>query len=566
MSSSPQVSSAPPPANGRRAWRLMGWLVLILGVCYLALQNGRYATGSGDDAFYLAAARNLARGDGFTCNGGPVVVVPPGWPAFLALEMLVSPTFLLLQLVSSALLLTAAAFWYLVLLRLTTPGRAFAVMLAVGLLFTWHRYAQAMNSEPLFYAMLAGAVLLACQIEEGRPVLWRAPLLILLCGAFVWVRWAGLMAAPLPASVLVSGQVRPRWDRRWLIAAAACAAIAASFAASRQWVRARAERAVLAGQTSETVERALEDYEQMTSEALGRSPRAYAGRALATGVWLSHMLWTPVGTLTRRLGADWLMNVAGWVLFGVYVWGVWPDTRSRRWIWAGALMLCGALIMTHSRPVGRYITPVMPLLVLGIWRGFDAASARVQGRWRRAFQAGGGLLVASVIACHGAVWAAGVVVAHLPDSDEAAVGGEYAEVLGIARFARESGVADGELAFCLRVPSRAIVRVNNWTARALHLMTDRLIAVVPRELCAYPPSTALHDWARQQGVRFVLMRSPYQPRRLWHFRLPTLAESGPEQEAGSAGRYYALYAVDEDGFRPVTPPAPDRSPRRMPGL
>src|SRR6185295_11272654 len=49
-------------------------------ICIYALLQNRYWVPSGDSEVYISIARNIARGDGYTFNGQPVQMVPPGWP------------------------------------------------------------------------------------------------------------------------------------------------------------------------------------------------------------------------------------------------------------------------------------------------------------------------------------------------------------------------------------------------------------------------------------------------------------------------------------------------------
>src|SRR5690349_20940536 len=77
-----------------RDWITFSVTVAILLVTYLCLQNPYWVPG-GDSEVYTTIARNLAIGKGYTFNGYPVSMVPPGWPAVLALFIKISPTFLL---------------------------------------------------------------------------------------------------------------------------------------------------------------------------------------------------------------------------------------------------------------------------------------------------------------------------------------------------------------------------------------------------------------------------------------------------------------------------------------
>src|SRR5262245_34928361 len=103
-------SVAAPAALGERALSrdliAFGTAVGILLTMYLLLANPYWVPG-GDSEVYTAIARNLAAGKGYTFNGLPVSMVPPGWPWFLAAAMKISPTFLFLKLLTMSCMLGA---------------------------------------------------------------------------------------------------------------------------------------------------------------------------------------------------------------------------------------------------------------------------------------------------------------------------------------------------------------------------------------------------------------------------------------------------------------------------
>src|SRR4051812_42190550 len=61
--------------SDRKVFAITMAVVLAL---YLLLQN-QYWVPAGDSELYTAAARSLARGEGYTFNGQPVAIIPPGW-------------------------------------------------------------------------------------------------------------------------------------------------------------------------------------------------------------------------------------------------------------------------------------------------------------------------------------------------------------------------------------------------------------------------------------------------------------------------------------------------------
>ena len=89
------ASSSSSSVEARRRWRALvqmndrvafATLVVSLLLLYGLLQNP-YWVPAGDSELYTAAARNIARGDGYTFNGQPVAIIPPGWSWMMAMVM-----------------------------------------------------------------------------------------------------------------------------------------------------------------------------------------------------------------------------------------------------------------------------------------------------------------------------------------------------------------------------------------------------------------------------------------------------------------------------------------------
>src|SRR4051794_3235314 len=79
-------------SDTRTAWRV--WAILVVGIAalYFLMFNPYWVPG-GDSELYIAVARSLATGKGYSFNGHFVSICPPGWPLLLAGLMKISPTF-----------------------------------------------------------------------------------------------------------------------------------------------------------------------------------------------------------------------------------------------------------------------------------------------------------------------------------------------------------------------------------------------------------------------------------------------------------------------------------------
>ncbi len=539
------------------------FLVIIVVYCaaYALLYKLQWVPGGGDDAYYLAVARNLVRGDGLEWAGRTMTRYPPGWAATLATVLRFCPYFAALNIMAVALLTGAACLWYGILKRYASERTAFWVVLMTGLLFEWHRFSYTLYSESLFALLLAGAVLLALQISEGRAAWWRMPLLAALCAAMPTLRWAGVLVAPVVAGALLPGELLPRVNRRWACAALAVIALAGSFLVTFRAVEAHARPAGNAEETASIAERV-----QALHDRLSHNRPALPRRIGIAGQWLSMLFWPPA---TVGLSSPLLLAAtvgAGWVLVVLLCFRLWPALHGKEWLWIGAATYWGALVVLHHRPVARYLTPVAPLFLLGVVQGFRNLRRIVPAAaLKRLAAAALVAFLAATVACNAALFAVNACVIRSPRFQLQWTAGEYGNLLAIAQALEGKDLKDGELAVSVRYTDPYRRGDNTWARRLLYLLTDRIVRGAP----TLPEEDATEEvvvgWARDRGVRFVVVRPPEWPSRIWHFRLGDgTLEMGVDEQRADA--YYRLYEITEGGLvrRHLQPPEP--GPRRIPGL
>jgi len=551
-----------------RAVRRLLWL-LALAALYACLLRGEWVPGGSDDALYLAAARTMVKTGAYLWNALPILHFPPGWTVILSAVLRVSDSFLVLNALASACVIGAAMLWYCILRRYCLPRRAVQAAFVTGILFEWHRFAFTLYSEGLFFLLLAGTVLLALQINEGRRAVWRIPLLLLLCVALVQLRWAAVLAAPIIAGALVSGRLKPALDRRWVCAVLACAVLAGTFLLTHQVLRRSAKLMRDEGRTAaerEGAAAALERDAERVASSAAASPVQYAARAGRSGHWLSMLFWPPT-TMGLRSGTFGpLTNAAGFVLLLALAVRALTAARRKHWLWAGCAVYCAALILQHRRPVARLFAPVAPLILLGVWEGLLALGGRKAGARRWLARSAVAAFLVAVLACNGALLAVNAFALRSPRFATMWLAGEYGEILAVAYHLNDEGVGDGEVAATRLYADPYRGRNSPWAWRTLYLLTEKDVRSLPDELDSATPDERLLAWARSHGVRFVIARSPEMVRRIWHIRRGSHRQEPPA--GGDAGRasFYELYEVREDGFERVPLEPPRHGPRRMPGL
>lgn len=385
--------------------------LLGLGALFGLLQNP-YWVPSGDSEFYIAIARDMARGLGYQWNGQPVAMSPPGWPLVMAAVMKISPYFLPLKLMTMSCMIGALICAYWIIVRFVSPQKATFVILLTATLTYVYQSTFWLISESLFCLVSIGALLLAFQIREGRRQWWRIALVVLLAGAAVSVRWAGVLSAlPIVAALFDRDDVFERlkhWatnlskvlrsDRCLQSAILVCAFTLFSFFALRFATKppAGSDSVVLAATASgeedeegdATVvtdpaatqgttlpasgpasppftgmdKQGTTSYKLLTETTAGKG---YDDRLLGWGKWFSWLFWQPFRAAAGSVLIEGLASVVGWMVICLLMVVSWTGLLERRWIWPAVTAYSLALAMLWPVANARYLVPVAFLIALG---------------------------------------------------------------------------------------------------------------------------------------------------------------------------------------------------------
>jgi hypothetical protein len=534
-------------------------LVAILFLFYLGLQNGLWVPVSDGD-IYLSVARNVATGKGFTFNSLPVQAIPPGWPLFLAGMMRISPRFAFLNPVPMCLMLAAMFLYYRVLLRLTTPRRAFITCLITGALSHVFHRTFLFHSEGLFCVIVAGTLLLAVQANERRS-LWRIALVVILCALIVFVRWAGILLAPIMAGALLGGQLRPKFNRLWIGAAVAMVVLAGTFLYLRG----------SQGEAEETIRQATATRSYAAyKHPIVRRLLTIQSRVLRISIWYTALLSEPVRLGQSVKAINIMAGIIGFGLLGLLVYGMVPYLRRRQWILLGALLYSLGIAAMWNTVTGRYFVPVAPFLILGMWDGVDRLrKAGPSPAWGMASRT---ILIAVLIgaaASNLSLYAVNVWLLHRDNFYDHYYSGQPKELMAIAEVLNARSVKDGEVGrsnpkarWATGSPSQGVL----FDLRGLAFLINRTIASAPRDEYGREPSDELFAWARETGLKYYIHNPPTNPWRIWHFRAPWLQEWKTGKPVGETAPFYELYEVGEDGFKKVALPETVKVIDRVPGL
>lgn len=490
-----------PPPITRRDWRVCGAATAILLVLYLLLQNGLWAAGP-DTAFYTSVARELAREAQFKFNGGFVGRAPPGWPVVLSLGMRISPTFAFINLIPMACILATVAMWYFILRRFVASKQAFWMVLLAGTGYWWYASTVQLRSEALFCLIFTAAVLVAADVWKCTHLWLRLPFLALLCAAMVCVRYAGLPAAFVVAGVALTG-VRANTAGRHLLAVLL---IAGSTVGAYLGIRYVIEHVLpqevvskpnpaggggggggpaITGPAGTKLDVYKPDDEGGTpslpatmipKNAVGK----FAVQGLLAGQWTAGVLWMPSHVAVSNRALAMVVNVFGWYLLVVYFIYAGRMAKVKNFILLGAALYCAAIICRWGVVNPRYLMPVAPLILLGVWMGFHtiATNAKRPGV-RRFFSLGVPLLVGTVALSNLALFAVDAYIARSGQFYKKYYAGELNELVGAAHYLREAGVKDGEVAVNAQIINLNRARPNGFGMRGLVMLMDKGITAVP---------------------------------------------------------------------------------------
>jgi hypothetical protein len=530
---------------------------------YLLLENPWWVPG-GDSEVYIEIAKNLALGNGLLWNGRPVGMVPPGWPMVMALVMKISPTFLALKLLTLACMLGALGCFYWICRRFASPGLSCAAVLLSGILSHIYSLTFWLHSDALFCVVSAVALLLALQIQEGRTHPWRIALMLLLCAAGVFVRWAGLLNILLIGAALLQGQIRPRWTREWIVTGAAGGVILVSFFATRIGMRMVAPPRVEYTNAAAAIDAAsaMEDsgatsigeagavsgsYAIVTAHGEHGAGLAYVARLAGWGTWFSFLFWQPL-----RLGSAWtavwiVADLLGWVLIAMLIAAVVRDVRARNWLLLAVALYSFALCMNWPQATARYLVPLAPLIMVGFLRGGVVLQQALPRLWQqRAVYWVWLHCLSAVILVNLTLYAIDLSVMRSSNFYDRYEAGLNRTIIAVAARLNSLNLQHGQAVMNPLYVNFGRARLSPTGLRALTMLTGKAIQTIPAEMAKKMNRRAvpLRQWLSDNHAAYYLDQPTISPWRVWHFRLGWLQEWKTGEPAYDSGAGWRLYQCD----------------------
>jgi len=389
------MASSTSSARAPAVWAAAALLAVHIGVAFLLRPPG--LTTGGDDATYLLLGRSI-RGfqyvDQFLVGAPVEAQYPPLYPATLALIGTVFGE--RIEVFIAASIVFSAAALLLVFLATQRHSRPLAfICLTIGAVnLDLLRMAGGIRSEPLFMALVAGCLALLARPEPTRRAMVGAGALAI---AAALTRSAGVAVV---AAVIASWMVQRRWrPAAWLVVASlvtvgpwlAWTILAPGQLAGRSYVADLLLPAPPPGDPS-----ASPPARDRSTPPAPPSPRQDPTAAPATAVSVSpggpvRTLWHRVSTNLARYASRGLPDALGlpripgtdvdnwfWliVLVAAGLAGLWG---LGRWWPAAAAALIGYGLMLAVWPysVGRFLTPMLPLVILTLATGSAVLSTQL---------------------------------------------------------------------------------------------------------------------------------------------------------------------------------------------
>ena len=395
----PTVQNATPALP----WKPTAWVAAIACVIYLIGLTPLWTPG-GDSEFFVAAARSLVRGEGYVFNGGPVRIAPPGWPLLLAGVFKLSPTFLAGKIVNIVCLVGAWTLSHRVLLRLMEPRWATLAVMLAATLHVSYSLTFWLHSDPLFCLLAWAAALAAVRMTEDFSRVGSWAVFCITLALLPTVRDAALLQVGIVLGLLWRGYAtRPRPAVLAAIAAVAITLLAhsATAALTAHWAE-----AVGPGEYIATPALAENEAVDLLDNGPNQRPPFVIDRSLRivqVGHWPAWALWYPL----RFAGA---FALAAWIplLIGTVVLAAVASAKSRdgsRMIWIATAGYVLLLAFLWPLPNARYLVPIAPLVIGGVFVGLE----HLQPAWTTRMR---WLMVASLVAINGPMFVIDAAVQH----------------------------------------------------------------------------------------------------------------------------------------------------------
>jgi hypothetical protein len=556
--------------DAKRDWKIWAVTMFVVAVMFGLLQNP-YWVPAGDSEVYISVARSLLQGEGLTFNSQPVAMVPPGWPAAMAIVMMFTTSFLVLKIFTAACMWGALAISIWICRRFVTAGWAAFVILAMASLSHVYQATFWLISEGLFCLLTSWALLLTFHIKErtaagekGAQGWWRFALLGVICAVAVLVRWAGILSVlPIGAILFNRERIWPvRVNRLWVALFVACFTAGTTFQILRTSMSGwdTGESAPLAGGAAAAsggeeaggggtgggivVSDRLVSMQYSILSGSGAGGTTYSDRFVGWGRWFSWLYWQPfragMGDPLIDLGAQFF----GWLIIFLMIFAAGYGVARLEWMWLAMLVYCASLSLNWPNVNSRYYVPIFFLLLIGMLRAGEGLRSFGNKWWRGLVTFLLWMFLGSFVLTNTLLWMKDVQVARSADFYHEYEAGINEKIISACKFLGRDDLGPGAIAVTPSYINLGKKRQSQFALRVTHMLTDKPIVNLPKEKQVAPEVPRLAWWLQNYGIRWYLHQHAISPWRVWHYRVPKSVQErmqGSPVEDIEAG--YTLYRL-----------------------
>ena len=524
---------------------LVVWFVGIFG-----LVHNPYWVPTGDSEVFLVGARNFANGDGLTFLGERLAVVPPGWPLVLAAMMSLGANIAVLKGFQIVAMSGGLLCCYAILRNILAPKPA-AVAVGLSALATpLYPLTFWLHSDALFMLIGSAATLLAMRCDlatrRGGALFVGVALLVV---AAVAARWAAMIYVVMAAAALLSSR-SPR--PRVIVGGVGLGVIALGTYLGLRLILSDGGGGTAALANAEVP--GLFVRERPDLSLVGE----YVNRVSRLPAWFAWTFFVPMRAIGGTAGLL-LNSLIGGLVLGLVLFAGWRAAKRQSYIYFGAVAYVLVLCLAWPHVNNRYVVPVIPFVVAGVFDGLRQLRSDV--RLRSQMKAASRILqfafVVAFMVVNGAMYLVDVWVARSPSALDFYARYEAGVHLPLIEAADELRQRPDRTSLNIAVSHRYENLNERWeyptARRELAYVADVNAFVVPKKLTGWGVKK-LQQWARDHAIDYYVHQNPTVPGRFWHFRLTREEHGrimgdlpGPHMDA------FALYEM-RDHALPGEPP------------
>lgn len=523
-----------------------------------------------DSSLYLIMARNLANGQGLASLSQVHSSVRPLTPIMLSWIIRAGGSVGVMLAVMTGLMLVAHGLCFVTLRRWFDERVAYVATLVTAVSWWVFSNATTVMTEPLFLVMWWGGMAALTKVATTRSAsaqwAWVTLCILGLVGAW-FNRAAGLLLVPGVAVTMLLGlRHAAPIGRRVAWIAALAVIFGALFYSYSHKARVKGTNMEQASMTQDPGEAKPTRAERYKWNVLVGIDNPLIQLPVTGGRWMlesiSAAFAVPAKSKSMAVrGPAMVIFITAFVLMTVGA--VRLAWRGRWWIAIAAIYFLPFWVMWGTRVKPRYMTPVLPLMLIALWEGVawvafrtlpqkgDEPAARA-----RASRLAAGLLIAAGVLLNAFPYAIELYVRHAPGRNfyDLARRGAYAELVDIADYLRiHAGDDDG-----IWENVGANRRIVNY------LSTHAPDTIAPDLQIDSPDDPKLNDFfkhVRRKGARFALVFYKGKDWPIFHWPIPKPDESKQHP------RWWQLFERDAEGrYHPVDVPVSREYVRDIVGL